>query len=83
MAFSKAKQYQQTSSQAHQEEKREDPNKIRNERGKITTDTQKYKKIIRHPCPFLECEKNVFRVSWDEVREWHGHIYTTKCKTDS
>ena len=19
------------------------------------------------------------RVSWDEVREWHGHIYTTKC----
>ena len=23
------------------------------------------------------------RVSWDEVREWHGHIYTTTCKTDS
>ena len=23
------------------------------------------------------------RVSWDEVREWHGLIYTTKCKTDS
>ena len=23
------------------------------------------------------------RVSWDEVREWHGHIYTTKCKVDS
>ena len=22
-------------------------------------------------------------VSWDEVREWHGHIYTTKCKTAS
>ena len=21
------------------------------------------------------------RVSWDEVKEWHGHIYTTKCKT--
>ena len=20
------------------------------------------------------------RGSWDEVREWHGHIYTTKCK---
>ena len=20
---------------------------------------------------------------WDEVREWHGHIYTTKCKIDS
>ena len=23
------------------------------------------------------------RVSWDEVREWHRHIYTTKCKIDS
>ena len=23
------------------------------------------------------------RVSWDEVREWHGHIHTTKCKIDS
>ena len=23
------------------------------------------------------------RVSWDEVREWRGHIYTTKCKIDS
>ena len=22
-------------------------------------------------------------VNWDEVREWHGHIYTTKWKTDS
>ena len=22
------------------------------------------------------------RVSWDKVREWHGHIYTTKCKID-
>ena len=21
------------------------------------------------------------RVSWDEVRKWHGHIYTTKRKT--
>ena len=27
--------------------------------------------------------KKLKRVSWDEVREWHGHIYTTKCKTDS
>ena len=25
----------------------------------------------------------VGRVSWDEVKEWHGHIYTTKCKIDS
>ena len=23
------------------------------------------------------------RVNWDEVREWHGHRYTTKCKIDS
>ena len=23
------------------------------------------------------------RVSWDKVREWYGHIYTTKRKTDS
>ena len=23
------------------------------------------------------------RVSWDEVREWHGHIYTSNCKIDS
>ena len=23
------------------------------------------------------------RVSWDKVREWHGHIYTTKCKIAS
>ena len=23
------------------------------------------------------------RVSWDKVREWHGHIYTTKRKIDS
>ena len=23
------------------------------------------------------------RVSWGKVREWHGHIYTTRCKIDS
>ena len=23
------------------------------------------------------------RVSWDKVREWHGHIYTIKHKIDS
>ena len=23
------------------------------------------------------------RVSWDEMREWQGLIYTTKCKIDS
>ena len=23
------------------------------------------------------------RVSWDKVREWHGHIYTTTCKIAS
>ena len=25
----------------------------------------------------------VGRVSWDEMREWHGFINTTKCKIDS
>ena len=39
MVFWKDKQNWQTSSQAHQEEKREDPNKLRNERGEITCDT--------------------------------------------
>ena len=30
-------------------------------------------------------EKSCIKVSrlWDEVREWHGHIYTTMCKIDS
>ena len=23
------------------------------------------------------------RVSWDAVRGWHGHIYTSKCKIDN
>ena len=23
------------------------------------------------------------KVSWDEVREWHGHIHTTKCEIAS
>ena len=23
------------------------------------------------------------RVRWEEVREWHLHIYTTKCKINS
>ena len=27
--------------------------------------------------------KKTKRVSWDKVREWHGLIYTTKCKIDS
>ena len=22
------------------------------------------------------------RVSWGKVREWHGHIYSTKCRMD-
>ena len=28
-------------------------------------------------------DKGGGRVCWDEVREWHGLIYTTKCKIDS
>ena len=27
--------------------------------------------------------QGVGRVSWDEVKEWHAHIYTPKCKIDS
>ena len=27
--------------------------------------------------------KDKERVSWDKVREWHGHIHTTKRKIDS
>ena len=27
--------------------------------------------------------QGVGSVSWDEVREWRGHIYTTKRKIDS
>ena len=23
------------------------------------------------------------RISWDVVREWHGHIFITKCKIDT
>ena len=38
----------QTFNQTHQENKREDPNnKIRNERGEITTDTKERQKIIK------------------------------------
>ena len=37
--FWKDKQNQQTSSQAHQKEKREDPNKENKKRGKITAHT--------------------------------------------
>ena len=31
----------------------------------------------------LEYKVGGGRVSWEEVREWHGYIYTTKCKIDS
>ena len=31
----------------------------------------------------MDLTQGVGRVSWDEAREWHGHIYTTKCKIDS
>ena len=39
MVLWKGKQNWQTSGQAHQEKKREDPNKVRNQRGEITTQT--------------------------------------------
>lgn len=44
MVFQKDKQNLQTSSQAHQEERREDPNKIRNWRGEMTADTTEIQK---------------------------------------
>ena len=41
----------------------------------------------RVPPAGTQCKNQVLRgggrVSWDEVREWHGHIYTTKRKIDS
>ena len=46
--FWKDKQDWQNFNQTHQEKKREDPkNKIRNERGKITTDPKEIRKILR------------------------------------
>ena len=47
MVLWKGKQNWQTSGQAHQEKKREDPNKVRNQRGEITTDTTETQKTVR------------------------------------
>ena len=47
-------------------------NRIRNEKGEVTTDTAE-----------IQRTRGGGRVSLDNVREWHGHIYTTKCKTNS
>ena len=41
-------------------------------RGRTGTKTQKLRMDLR--------TRGGGRVSWDEVREWRGHIYTTKCK---
>ena len=44
-------------------------------RGRTGIKTQTYRMDLR--------TRGGGRVSWDAVREWHGHIYTTKCKIDS
>ena len=45
-------------------------------RGKMGIKSQTYRRMD------LRTRGGV-RVSWDKVREWHGQIYTTKCKIDS
>ena len=50
----KCKQNWQTSGQAHLEAKRENPNKLRNESGEITTDT---------------AEKNHKRILWTAIHQ--------------
>ena len=44
-------------------------------RGKMGIMTQTYQRMD------LSIHRSV-RVSWDKVREWHGHTYTTKCKIE-
>ena len=44
-------------------------------RGRTGIKTQMYRMDLR--------TRGGAMVSWDEVREWHGLIYTTKCKIDS
>ena len=44
-------------------------------RGRIGIKTQTQRMALR--------TRGGGRVSWDEVKEWHGHIYTTKCKIGS
>ena len=44
-------------------------------RGRTGIKTQTYRMDLR------TCRGG--SVSWDEVRVWHGHIYTTKCKIAS
>ena len=42
--------------------------------------------LLRVPVQFSQHHLRIWgggRVSCDGVREWHGHIYTTKCKIDS
>ena len=40
-------------------------------------------KVLKNLGAGQEWTRGGGRVSWDKVREWHGHIYTTKCKIDS
>ena len=56
-------------------ESKEKKNGSEERRGRTGIKTQTYRMDLR--------TRGRRRVSWDEVREWHGHIYTTKCKIDS
>ena len=58
----KSKQNRHTSSQVHQEERRENPNKIETHKGKISTDITEIQKTIReyqlYANKFCNLEKN-------------------------
>ena len=58
---------------------------------KASSEEEEKPRSIRNPEVFKELKEvqklerlwGGGRVSWDEVRQWHGHIYTTTCKIDS
>ena len=77
----------QTSSQAYQEEEREDSNRIRNDRGEMTTSTTEMQKIRRKYCEQLHANKldnlgemdkflethSLLRLSQEETGNWNRH----------
>ena len=57
------------------ESKKKENNGSEEPRGRTGIKSQTYRMDLR--------KRGGERVSLDEVREWHGHIYTTKCKIES
>ena len=57
------------------EYKKKKKNGYKESRGRTVIKTQTYRMDLR--------TRGGGRVSWDEVREWHVLIYTTKGKIDS